>query len=54
VPPQRRAALDEQRELLDTMIDLSDATPVDARMALVPDAQGLGVAAGATRGRGSR
>jgi uncharacterized membrane protein len=54
VPPQRRAALDEQRELLDTMIDLSDAKPVDARMALVPDAQGLGVAAGATRGRGSR
>jgi uncharacterized membrane protein len=48
VPPDRRAALEHQIDLLSSSTTASMKDPRDAKMALNGDRQGLGVAAGST------
>jgi hypothetical protein len=48
VPPDRRAALEHQTDLLSSSTTASMKDPRDANMALNGDRQGLGVAAGFT------
>ena len=51
VPPDRRRALLRQRALLETAVNEVVADERDITFALEGDRQGIGVGAGATRGR---
>jgi uncharacterized membrane protein len=50
VPPSRRRAVDEQMAQLEEATDRAADGPDDARRALAPDPQGIGVAAARSRG----